>query len=103
MTERPETDSRGKLKTKLNRFLVLQNETGGAARNVRFRYEDREGDPEHNFDLGFDADNLIQVMAPGSEQRVPVFAAWQSVPEAMCVVTWEDDGGEYETRATVRM
>lgn len=103
VTERPETDSRGKLKTKLNRFLVLQNETGGAARNVRFRYEDREGDPEHNFDLGFDADNLIQVMAPGSEQRVPVFAAWQSVPEAMCVVTWEDDGGEYETRATVRM
>lgn len=102
VTERAESDSKGRLKTRRSRHLVLQNRTGGVARNVRFRYENEAGEPEDSFDIRANAHRPIPVMAPDAEQRFPVLAAYGSAEQATCVVTWEDDSGEHETRATVR-
>ncbi|OIJ35465.1 hypothetical protein BK826_08085 [Rothia kristinae] len=103
ITERAETDSKGRLKTRRSRYLVLQNRTGGVARNVRFRYENEQGEPEEMFDLRSQDHRPIPTMAPDVEQRFPIIAAMGSADQATCVVTWEDDDGEHETRATVRM
>lgn len=103
ITERAETDSKGRLKTRRSRYLVLQNRTGGVARNVRFRYEKEQGEAEDMFDLRAQDHRPIPTMAPDVEQRFPIIAAMGSADQATCVVTWEDDKGEHETSATVRM
>lgn len=101
VTERAESDSRGRLRIRRDRSLVLQNHTGGVAKNVRYRYENAEGKDEESFDLRHER-NCVQIMAPYVEQRFPILVAWQSAPEALCIVTWEDEDGEHETRATAR-
>lgn len=103
VTERAETDSKGRMKTRRNRYLVLQNRTSGVAKHVRFRYEDAEGNPEDSFDLRGDDHEPIPLMAPDAEHRFPIAVAMGTAQQAMCVVTWEDDEGEQETRATVSL
>lgn len=63
VTERAETDSKGRPKTKRNWYLVLHNTTGGVVRNVHYRYEDGQGRPNQSFDLGGRERNIIELMA----------------------------------------
>lgn len=99
--ERPKTDSKGRLTTSRTWYLVLTNSTGRPVRNVRYRYEAEAGG-ESSFDHRSDEGRqVIAVMPPGATQRFPIFASLGSAPSAMCIVTWEDDSGEHETRATV--
>jgi hypothetical protein len=101
VVERPKTDSKGRLSTGRNWYLVLTNATGRPVKNVRYRYEDEDGN-RSSFDLGADEQrSIIEVMAPGATQRFPILATMGSAPSAMCIVTWEDEAGEQETRATV--
>jgi len=101
VTERAGTDSKGRLKTHRNWHLVLHNTTGGVARNVHYRYEDAQGQPNETFDQGGRESNTIELLAPDGEFRFPVFRSLGSSPSAVCVVTWEDGQGQHETSATV--
>lgn len=103
VTERVETDARGRAKTRRNRYLVLRNRTGGVAKNVEFRYEDGEGNPEEMFDLRSGDHEAVAAMAPDAEHRFPIIAAMGTAEQAMCVVTWEDDAGEHETRTSLSL
>lgn len=101
VTETPETDAKGRLKTKRRWHLVLNNTTGKAVRNVRFRYENDQGEPDKSFDMRGQDHDPIRLMAPAAEHRYPLLRSMGSSSSAMCVVTWQDDQGEHETRATV--
>lgn len=93
VTERAGTDSKGRLKTHRNWHLVLHNTTGGVARNVHYRYEDAQGQPNETFDQGGRESNTIELLAPDGEYRFPVFRSLGSSPSGVCVVTWEDGQG----------
>lgn len=98
VTERAESDSKGRLKTKRRWDLVLHNMTGGPAHDVTFEFEG-EG-------LGLpigDGDLPIATMPVDGEFRFPVIMTMESPRQAECVVKWTDGAGEQQmTRATVR-
>lgn len=96
-TERPETDSSGRLRTKRNWYLVLSNQTRGPLRNVRYEYVLEDGAV---FDLQRQQEP-IRVMPPGGEARLPMLLTMGSRSQAECRVTWEDQTGEHVTEATV--
>ncbi|MGV9869636.1 hypothetical protein [Rhodococcus koreensis] len=82
--------------------LVLESTLPHAARNVRFRYEDENGNPSE-FDIMAERHDAIGVLPPKGTAQFPIFAAFGTPPAAMCIVTWEDtEGTQHETRATVR-
>ncbi|MFD6894132.1 hypothetical protein ACFWB0_06225 [Rhodococcus sp. NPDC060086] len=98
-----ETDSKGRLKNKKNWYLVLQSDLPYAARNVRFEYQDSEGNLVKDFDIMAGRNDPIEILAPRGEERFPVFVTFGSTPSAICVVNWEDTNGvEHTTRASVR-
>jgi len=91
-TERPETDSSGRLRTKRNWYLVLSNQTRGPVRNVRYEYVLEDGAV---FDLQRQQEP-IRVMPPGGEARLPMLLTMGSRSQAECRVTWE--GPDRRTR-----
>lgn len=98
--ERVETDSRGRTKTSRRWALVLANTGADPARQVRHRLEpENEGD-----DLPFELDGggELEVLAPGGEARYSLALHMGVAAQARCVVTWQDDAGEHENRATLR-
>lgn len=97
-----ETDSKGRLKTKVKHRLILRNETGLPVSDVDFRFEDAKGEPadvmvlDHNEPLGR--------LAPGGEHPFILLIHAGSPNSAMCIVEWTDpDGLAHETSATVSL
>lgn len=103
VTESLETDSRGRVKTRRHKKLVLESDLAYPARNVRYRYEDSGGQPEELFSRRADDGVLAEILPPRGSVSAPIFQSLASPPSAICVVTWEDRSGvERSTRATVR-
>jgi hypothetical protein len=98
--ERVQTDSRGRVRTSRRWELVLANTGGVPARAVRHRLEpEDEGD---NLPLQHGDDRELEALAPGQEARYGLTLHMGVAPQARCVVTWQDDDGEHENRATLR-
>ena len=99
-----ETDSKGRLKNKRLLYLSLTNRTGQPVTNVSYRYEDGDDESGGPFDLRFDPNNIISMMAPDAVQRYPILQVHGSPNEADCIVAWTDvDGASHETKASVRI
>lgn len=99
-----ETDSKGRLKNKRRLYLILTNRTGQPVTNVSYRYENSDDESGRQFDLSFDANNVISTMAPDAVQRYPILQVHGSTNKADCIVTWTDvDGTSHETKASVRV
>lgn len=99
ITERPETDARGRLRTKRNWYLVLENLTGRPVHKVTFRFE---GIEEAALFRAHGAEEPVETLPPGGTVRYPMLLAMGSPDQARCVVSWTDSRGEHETIATVR-
>lgn len=98
-TESVKSDSKGRVRTHRNYYLVLSNQTGGPVRNLRYEFLLEEG---ALFDVMSTRNrDPIKVMPPSSESRFAVVLSWGSVRQADCRVYWEDDSGEHTTEATV--
>lgn len=103
VSESVDTDSRGRLKTRRSKKLVLQSDLSYPARNVRYRYEDSDGAPEETFSVRDDEGVLAEILPPRGTVSAPIMQVWGSPSSAMCVVSWEDSSGvEHRTRASVR-
>lgn len=102
--EYSESDSKGRLRSRRRWSLVLHNQGGKPARQVRFRVEaDSDGGPQP-FMVHTEADDhMIEVLAPGGEARYPIFASMQMADQARCTVNWVDERGDRENFATVRL
>ena len=98
VTEHPETDSKGRFKTKRRWKLILANTTGGPVRNVRYQLDAGQG---KRFSFRDEAE-IVKLLAPSSEIGFPLSFSMGSASQANCIVTWEDADGEYQTEATVR-
>lgn len=103
VSESVETDSRGRPKTRRKKRLVLESDLGYPARNVRYRYEDSNGDPEELFSMRTEDGVLAERLPPRGTVSAPILQSMASPSSAMCVVTWEDARAqEHSTKATVR-
>jgi hypothetical protein len=107
--ERVKSDSRNRLRTTRRWYLVLANTGDAPARNVEFRIEvvdaphDAEAWVVHTGRPRGEKPEAIESLAPGGDIRFPILASLGTVPQARCVVTWEDDRGEQENVATLRL
>ncbi len=90
---------RGRLRTKRNWYLVLENLTGRPVHDVTVRFEDIE---KTTLFSAPGADEPVETSAPGGTVRYPMLLAFGSPDQARCVVSWTDSRGEHETIATVR-
>lgn len=102
VTESPSTDSKGRLRTKRRWYLVLESTVPRPVNNVRYRYEDGEGNVLDDFSLQGGRNAPIETLPPRGSAKFPVLRAWGSPSQAICVVQWEDQGKARTTRATVR-
>ena len=99
-SEHVRTDSKGRIKTRRRWQLVLANTGAEPARNVRYHLEpEDEGD---DLPFGQDDDRGLEVLAPGGEASYTLNLHMGTAPQARCVVSWDDAGGEHENRATLR-
>lgn len=98
-TESVESDSKGRLRTRRNYYLVLSNQTGGPVRNVRYEFV-FDGGTHFDMMSGRERDP-IQVMPPSSESRFALALSMASARQAECRVYWEDNSGDHITEATV--
>lgn len=95
-----DSDSRGRIRTRHRWSLVLSNAGMAPARRVRHRLE-----PENEDDMvpmEPEADRELEVLPPGGEASSNLMLVVQTASQVRCVVTWEDDLGEHENRATLR-
>lgn len=103
VTETPETDNRGRLRTKRRWYLVLESTFSQPVYNIRFRYEDAQGQPLDSFDLMGDRHEVVDILPPRGSLRFPILQSMESPAAAMCIVTWESPlGVEQTTKASVR-
>lgn len=103
VTESTDTDRKGQIRTRRNWALVLESNINAPVRDVRFRYEDGQGNAVDQFDLRSNRHQSIDVLPPLGSVRFPIRQAFGSPDMAMCVVSWTDAAGNaHETRATVR-
>lgn len=80
------------------RVMVLSNQTGWEARNVRFRFTVEEG---VIFD-DYAEYPPVPVMAPGAEFRFDLNLRNATTDLAQCVVTWDDNDGNHTAEVTVQ-
>jgi len=97
-SEYVDSDSKGRLRTRHRSRLVLSNTSRKIARNVRFEF-DTGGE---TFNVRGGDDEVIDVLPPGGEVGFPLLFVLGSVPQATCIVTWEDADGDHRVEATVR-
>jgi hypothetical protein len=102
-SEHPTTDPRGRISTKREWQLVLSNTGTEPARDVSYRLE-AEGDADAQEELPLDIGDQrpLEVLAPGSDARYQLMMHMGVAPQARCVVSWSDAGGEHENTATLR-
>jgi hypothetical protein len=101
---RVKTDSKGRVKTSRNWYLVLANTGDAPARDVRFRTE-AEGSESGDawFVHGNKDGETIESVAPQGEIRFAIFATFGSAQQVRCTVTWTDDRGERSNSTTLRL
>lgn len=103
VSESPETDSNGRLKTKRRWSLVLESNLDRPVTNVSYRYENNAGQPEAEFDLFASRAEPIAILPPNGSEKFQLLQSMGSPSSAMCVVTWTDpSGAQRTTKATVR-
>ncbi|MFF7447429.1 MULTISPECIES: hypothetical protein [unclassified Streptomyces] len=96
-TERVETDSKGRVRTRRSHYIVLTNKGNTPAKNVAFKLE-----PDDGMVL-VGEDDVIAVMAPESETRYRLVLTMGSPRQFNCSVKWTDvNGEERENVATLR-
>lgn len=94
-------DSDGSLRTARMWKLIIENKAKKLARDVRFQFEAPDGRPSRQFDDRY-AYDFIEILPAGGSQEFPLRVTPRQSGQAICVITWTDDRGERETRATVR-
>ncbi len=99
--DRVKTDSRGRVKTARKWRLVLANTGSEPARQVQFRLEPERDDDR--LPTLLDDDRPLEILAPGTEASYGLYPDSASARQVRCVVMWEDDSGEHENSATVRL
>lgn len=98
-SERAETDSRGRLRTRRSYHLVLESNIPYSVEHVMFHLEDGEG---NEIDMPrVINEGPIERMAPLGKYSAPMFVAMSTPDRVICVVTWRDKGAAKETRTTV--
>ncbi|MCK0519316.1 nucleoside 2-deoxyribosyltransferase [Williamsia sp. DF01-3] len=103
VTESVKTDSKGRIRTSKNWYLVLESTLWYPAHDVSFTYLDDKGDPMPEFDLFGDRHDSISILAPAGTARYPIAQSFGSPQSAQCRVEWTDENGELKsTTATVR-
>lgn len=103
VSESPETDGKGRLKTKRRWSLVLESNLDQPVTDVGFRYENSDGQPEEAFDLFASRAEPIAILPPHGSERFQLVQSMGSPSSAMCVVTWTDTAKvQRTTKATVR-
>ncbi|WP_327662240.1 MULTISPECIES: hypothetical protein [unclassified Streptomyces] len=96
-TERVETDSKGRVRTRRSHYIVLTNKGNAPVKNVTFKLE-----PDDGMILAGE-DEVIAVMAPESETRYRLALSMGSPSQFNCAVKWTDiNGEERENIATLR-
>jgi hypothetical protein len=100
--ERTESDSKGRIRTRRNWYLVLTNTGTAPAVNVRFTIEAYDEDSEPWL-VDDDTVDGIEAIAPRGEIRFTVIATMGSALQVRCTVTWTDDRGEQQNIATLRL
>lgn len=100
VSESVRTDSKGRVKTRRNWYLVLHNTSRGPASNVDFTLENLPADALFRVHR---EDGPLGTIPPGQEMRFPLMLAAGSPDAVDCLVTWTDSSSGFrETRATVR-
>ncbi|WP_327038280.1 hypothetical protein [Micromonospora maris] len=79
-------------------FLVLSNTGDKAARNIRFTLQSQEEgrQPWLLIKRSIDGEPDLLNLAPHSEARFTVLLTFGSATQVTCLVSWSDDGGDYE-------
>jgi hypothetical protein len=104
--ERLGTDSRGRVQTRRNWYLVLSNTGGAPARDVRFELQKVSNQGAIWFviqDRNDDDAPDVEVLAPGGDARFATAAAMGDAIQVKCMVTWNDDRGPQKNTATLRL
>lgn len=95
-TNYQETDSKGRLRTKTNHYLVLHNATGRPVFDVSYAFPESD-----SFDDGAE-DDVIDSMGPDQASRFPLHLFMGSERKALCVVKWRFEQGDLrESSATI--
>jgi hypothetical protein len=103
VSESATVDRRGRPKVKRKWRVVLENTSSEPVTDVKVRFEDGKGTETQDFDLGRTSGVFAQVLAPGGTVERPLFQAWGSPEQALCIVSWKDSAGvERETRSSLR-
>jgi hypothetical protein len=86
-------------------YVVLANTGTASARDVRFKTEaTKEGElPWSLRDLEADEEPYVEVLAPHGEMRFEIDLPLNHTLQVRCTVTWTDDRGDYENKATLRL
>ena len=99
-TERVDSDSKGRVRTRTRWQLVLANTGTEPANRVQHRLEvEAEGD---DLPMEMSEDRELEALAPGGEATYSLAVVMGTAPQVRCVVTWEDSAGEHENRASLR-
>lgn len=102
--ERVKTDSKGRIKTTRNWYLVLANTGEAPARDVSFETTTNESESgEAWFVHREENEQSIEVLAPHGEARFTIFASFGSAQQVQCTVQWMDDRGVQTNSATLRL
>lgn len=99
--EHVDTDSRGRLQTRRNYYVVLHNTGDLPAHDVRFELEAEDGE---QLDLPhlIQDERPIEVLAPNAEARYPIAMHMQTAHQARCIVNWKDQRGDHQHLVTLR-
>lgn len=90
-----ETDNRGRLKTKTKQFLILENLTNTPVRNVRYQFQQKDGQPDELFDfLSGGSPKVAGSIKPNGKLKFSILQALASPNSSICKVFWEAPNGE---------
>ncbi|WP_143175209.1 hypothetical protein [Cryptosporangium aurantiacum] len=100
--DRVRTDSKGRVRTSRNWYLVLENTGEVPAENVSVKFESSEPDSPpwdiHRSNSSTGAD--VEIIAPGASIRLILFAALGMASQVKCTVTWSDGRGDGQSNVT---
>ncbi|KAA6437959.1 hypothetical protein FQ330_00235 [Agrococcus sediminis] len=98
-SERAESDSRGRLRTRRSYHLVLESNIPYSVEQITFHLEDGEG---NEIDMPrVINEGPIERMAPLGKYSAPMFVAMSTPSRVICVVRWQDKSTARETRTTL--
>ena len=104
-SERVDQDSKGRIRTRRNWYLVLSNTGNAPARDVQVSLTPSGGGQAWTVM----ADNSrgptveVQILAPQGDVRFAILSHMGIATDAMCTVSWTDDRGRQENSASLRL